>query len=429
VSAAGESRRPENNVKRRVVVTGVGLISSVGAGTEENWSAIRNGQNGIGPITQFDTTGFAARIAGEVKNFDPLSYVDKKDVKKMGRFIQFAMAASEFAVKSANLKVPEAEAENFGVYIGSGIGGFEVIEREHRMLLERGPSRISPFFIPSCIVNLASGYVSIRYGAKGPNSATATACTTSAHSIGDSYRLIQHGYADVMICGGAEACVTPMGIGGFAAMRALSTRNDEPHRASRPWDRDRDGFVVGEGSGILILEELEHAQKRNAPILAEMVGYGMSSDAHHITSPPDNGDGAYRVMRNALRDAGIEPSRVQYVNAHGTSTGQGDKAETCAMKRAFGDHAKHLAVSSTKSMTGHLLGGAGGLEAGITILALRDQIAPPTVNLENPDPDCDLDYVPNQARPMMIEYAASNSFGFGGTNGCLLFKRYPANNN
>ncbi len=416
-------------MKRRVVVTGIGLISSVGTGTEENWSAIRNGQNGIGLITQFDTAGFAARIAGEVKNFDPLAYVDKKDVKKMGRFIQFAMAASEFAVKSANLKVPEAEAENFGVYIGSGIGGFEVIEREHRILLERGPSRISPFFIPSCIVNLASGYVSIRYGAKGPNSATATACTTSAHSIGDSYRLIQHGYADVMICGGAEACVTPMGIGGFAAMRALSTRNDEPHRASRPWDRDRDGFVVGEGSGILILEDLEHAQKRNAPILAEMVGYGMSSDAHHITSPPDNGDGAYRVMRNALRDAGIEPCNVQYVNAHGTSTGQGDKAETCAMKRAFGEHAKHLAVSSTKSMTGHLLGGAGGLEAGITVLALRDQIAPPTVNLEHPDPECDLDYVPNHARPMAIEYAASNSFGFGGTNGCLVFKRYPADNN
>jgi 3-oxoacyl-[acyl-carrier-protein] synthase II len=416
-------------VKRRVVVTGVGLITSVGTGTEENWSAIRNGRNGIGPITQFDTTGFAARIAGEVKDFDPLKYVDKKDVKKMGRFIQFAMAASEFAVNSANLKVPEEEAENFGVYIGSGIGGFEVIEREHRTLLERGPSRISPFFIPSCIVNLASGYVSIRYGAKGPNSATATACTTSAHSIGDSYRLIQHGYADVMISGGAEACVTPMGIGGFAAMRALSTRNDEPHRASRPWDRDRDGFVVGEGSGILILEELERAKKRNAPILAEIVGYGMSSDAHHITSPPDDGEGAYRVMRNALRDAGIEPFQVQYVNAHGTSTGQGDKAETCAMKRAFGEHAAKLAVSSTKSMTGHLLGGAGGLEAGITVLALRDQIAPPTVNLENPDPECDLDYVPNQARPMAIEYAASNSFGFGGTNGCLVFKRYQPSNN
>src|SRR5436305_7369227 len=416
-------------MRRRVAVTGVGLLTSVGKGTEESWSALRAGTNGIGPITQFDASKFSARIAGEVKDFDPLDYVDKRDVKKMGRFIQFAMAASEFAVQSARLEVPESDAESFGVYIGSGIGGFEVIEREHRILPESGPSRVSPFFIPSCIVNLASGYVSIRYGAKGPNSATATACTTSAHSIGDSYRLIQHGYAEVMVSGGAEAWFTPMGIGGFAAMRALSTRNDEPHRASRPWDRDRDGFVVGEGSGILILEELEHARKRNAPILAEMVGYGMSSDAHHITSPPDDGDGAYRVMRNALRDAGIEPCMVQYVNAHGTSTGQGDKAETCAMKRAFGDHASKLAVSSTKSMTGHLLGGAGGLEAGITVLALRDQIAPPTINLEHPDEGCDLDYVPNQARPMKIEYAASNSFGFGGTNGCLLFKRYTPDNN
>ena len=411
-------------VRRRVVVTGVGLLTSVGIGTEQTWSAIKEGKNGIGPITQFDASQFSARIAGEVKDFDPLNYVDKKDVKKMGRFIQFAMAASEFAVQSAQLQVPQEEAESFGVYIGSGIGGFEVIEREHKTLLERGPGRISPFFIPSCIVNLASGYVSIRYGAKGPNSATATACTTSAHSIGDSFRLVQHGYADVMICGGSEACVTPLGIGGFAAMRALSTRNDEPHRASRPWDKERDGFVVGEGAGILVLEELERAQKRGAPILAEIVGYGMSADAHHITSPPDDGDGGYRVMRNALKDARVEPSQVQYINAHGTSTGQGDKAETCAIKRAFGEHAKRLAVSSTKSMTGHLLGGAGGLEAGITVLAIRDGIAPPTINHEFPDPDCDLDYVPNHARPLAIEYAASNSFGFGGTNGCLVFKKY-----
>jgi 3-oxoacyl-[acyl-carrier-protein] synthase II len=396
----------------------------VGSGTEDCWSAIRNGKNGIELITQFDASAFACRIAGEVKNFDPLTYVDKKDVKKMGRFIQFAMAATEFAVQSARLEVIPEQAENVGVYIGSGIGGFEVIEREHKNLLERGPSRISPFFIPSCIVNLASGYVSIRYGAKGPNSATATACTTSAHSIGDSFRLIQHGDADVMICGGSEACVTPMVIGGFAAMRALSTRNDEPHRASRPWDKKRDGFVVGEGSGILILEELDHAVRREAPILAEIVGYGMSADAHHITAPPDDGDGGYRVMRNALRDAGIPASCIQYVNAHGTSTGQGDRAETIALKRAFGDHAKKVAVSSTKSMTGHLLGGAGGLEAGITVLAIRDQIAPPTVNYEFPDPECDLDYVPNQARPSEIEYALSNSFGFGGTNGCLVFKRY-----
>ncbi len=409
---------------RRVVVTGVGLISPVGTGTEECWSAICAGKNGIGPITQFDASGFSCRFAGEVKNFDPLVYVDKKDVKKMGRFIQFAMAAAEFAMSSAKLTIAPEEAERVGVYIGSGIGGFEVIEREHRTLLERGPSRISPFFIPSCIVNLASGYVSIRYGAKGPNSATATACTTSAHSIGDSFRLIQHGDADIMICGGSEACVTPMGIGGFAAMRALSTRNDEPHRASRPWDKQRDGFVVGEGSGILILEELGHAIRRNAPILAEIVGYGMSGDAHHITAPPEDGDGAYRVMRNALRDAGISPSAVQYVNAHGTSTDVGDRAETIALKRTFGEHARKLAVSSTKSMTGHLLGGAGGLEAGITVLAIRDQIAPPTINYEFPDPECDLDYVPNQARKMEIEYALSNSFGFGGTNGCLIFKRF-----
>ncbi len=409
---------------RRVVVTGIGLLSSVGSGTEECWSAIRDGTNGIEQITQFDASDFACRIAGEVKSFDPLLYVDKKDVKKMGRFIQFAMAASGFAVESARLNVAPEDAEKTGVYIGSGIGGFEVIEREHKILLERGPSRISPFFIPSCIVNLASGYVSIRYGAKGPNSATATACTTSAHSIGDSYRLIQHGYADVMICGGSEACVTPMGIGGFAAMRALSTRNEEPHRASRPWDKERDGFVVGEGSGILVLEDLEHAQRRDAPIIAEVVGYGMSADAHHITAPPEDGDGGYRVMRNALLDAAIEPSQVQYVNAHGTSTGLGDKAETIALKHAFGEHARKLAVSSTKSMTGHLLGGAGGLEAGITVLAIRDQVAPPTVNYEFPDPECDLDYVPNQARPMEIEYALSNSFGFGGTNGCLIFKRF-----
>jgi 3-oxoacyl-[acyl-carrier-protein] synthase II len=417
---------PLHSGPRRVVVTGVGLLASVGTGTAECWSAVCRGVNGIGPITQFDASGFTCRIAGEVKGFDPLLYIDKKDVKKMGRFIQFAMAASEFAVQSARLRVTPEEAESIGVYIGSGIGGFEVIEREHKILLERGPNRISPFFIPSCIVNLASGYVSIRYGAKGPNSATATACTTSAHAIGDSYRLIQHGDADVMICGGSEACVTPMGIGGFAAMRALSTRNDEPAKASRPWDRERDGFVVGEGSGILVLEELTHARRRDAPIFAEITGYGMSADAHHITSPPEDGDGGYRVMRNALRDAGIQPSQVQYINAHGTSTGLGDKAETVAIKRAFGDHAKQIVVSSSKSMTGHLLGGAGGLEAGITVLAIRDQIAPPTINYEFPDPDCDLDYVPNQARQIDIEYALSNSFGFGGTNGCLIFKRFEA---
>ncbi|HEY3937551.1 MAG TPA: beta-ketoacyl-ACP synthase II [Bryobacteraceae bacterium] len=410
--------------QRRVVVTGIGLLSSVGTGTEECWSAICQGRSGIGRITQFDPTAFASQIAGEVKEFDPLRYVEKKELKKMGRFIQFAMAAAEFAVASARLELPPEEAESVGVYIGSGIGAFEVIEREHKILLERGPGRLSPFFIPSCIVNLASGYVSIKYNAQGPNSATATACTTSAHSIGDSFRLIQRGDADVMICGGSEACVTPMGVGGFAAMRALSTRNDEPERASRPWDRERDGFVIGEGSGILILEELEHARKRGAPIVAEMVGYGQSSDAHHITAPPEDGNGGYRVMRNAMRDAGIEPSQVQYVNAHGTSTGVGDKAETIAMKSAFGEHAHKLAVSSTKSMTGHLLGGAGGFEAGITVLAIRDGVAPPTINYEFPDTECDLDYVPNQSRKLDIEYALSNSFGFGGTNGCLIFKRY-----
>jgi 3-oxoacyl-[acyl-carrier-protein] synthase II len=411
-------------LRRRVVVTGVGLLCSNGTGTDECWSAILQSRGGISPITQFDASQFSCRIAGEVKNFNPLDYIEKKEVKKMGRFIQFAIAASDFAVKSANLQVKPEDAETVGVYIGSGIGGFEVIEREHEVFLTRGPSRISPFFIPSCIVNLASGYVSIRYGAKGPNSATATACTTSAHSIGDSFRLIQHDYADVMICGGAEACITPMGIGGFAAMRALSTRNDNPEHACRPWDKDRDGFIVGEGAGIVILEELQRAVNRGAPILAEVVGYGMSSDAHHITSPPEDGEGAYRVMRNAFKDAGIEASAVQYVNAHGTSTPLGDMAETTALKRAFGEHAPRLAVSSTKSMTGHLLGGAGGLEAGITALAIRDQIAPPTINYEFPDPLCDLDYVPNKARPMAIEYALSNSFGFGGTNGCLIFKKY-----
>jgi len=405
-------------------VTGVGLLSPLGIGTEATWEAIRAGKSGIGPITQFDAAAFSCRIAGEVKGFDPARYIEKKEIKKMGRFIQFAIAAADCALKSAGLKVTPENAEQVGVYIGSGIGGFEVIEREHQTYLEHGPRRISPFFIPATIVNLASGHVSIRSGAKGPNSATATACTTSAHSIGDSYRLIQHGDADAMICGGTEACITPMGIGGFAAMRALSTRNDEPERASRPWDRDRDGFVVGEGAGILVLEELEFALRRGAHILAEMKGYGMSADAFHVTAPPDNGDGAYRVMRNCMRDAGIEPGQVDYINAHGTSTEVGDLAETAAIKRAFGDHAYKVAVSSTKSMTGHLLGGAGGLEAGITVLAIRDQIAPPTINHDNPDPLCDLDYVPNQARPMKIEYALSNSFGFGGTNGSLIFKRY-----
>jgi 3-oxoacyl-[acyl-carrier-protein] synthase II len=409
-----------------VVVTGVGLVSPLGIGTAATWNAIRAGECGIAHITQFDPTGFSCRIAGEVKGFDPGAYIEKKEIKKMGRFIQFAVAAADGAMKDSGLVVTPETEERVGVYVGSGIGGFEVIEREHITFLQHGPRRISPFFIPATIINLAAGYISIRTGAKGPNSATATACTTSAHCIGDAYRLIQHGYADAMISGGTEACITPMGIGGFAAMRALSTRNEEPLRASRPWDRDRDGFVVGEGAGILILEELEFARARGAHIIAEIVGYGMSADAHHVTAPPDDGDGAYRVMRNSMQDAKIDPSQVDYINAHGTSTEVGDRAETQAIKRAFGDHAKKVAVSSTKSMTGHLLGGAGGLEAGITVLAIRDQIAPPTINHENPDPLCDLDYVPNTARPMKMEYALSNSFGFGGTNGSLIFKRYEA---
>jgi 3-oxoacyl-[acyl-carrier-protein] synthase II len=411
-------------VSRRVVVTGVGLLTSVGIGTEATWQSLLAGKSGIRRITAFDATAFSCQIAGEVEGFEPGRYIEKKEIKKMGRFIQFAIAAADCALSSAALHIGPDEAERAGVYIGSGIGGFEVIEREHQTLLEHGPRRISPFFIPATIVNLASGYVSIRTGAKGPNSATATACTTSAHSIGDSFKIIQRDDADVMICGGTEACITPMGIGGFAAMRALSTRNDEPQRASRPWDLDRDGFVVGEGSGILILEELEYARQRGARIMAEIVGYGMSADAFHVTAPPPDGEGAVRVMRNAMKDARIEGHQIQYINAHGTSTELGDRAETAAIKRCFGEYAGKLAVSSTKSMTGHLLGGAGGLEAGITVLAIRDQVAPPTINYETPDPECDLDYVPNHARPMRIDYALTNSFGFGGTNGALIFKRY-----
>ena len=411
-------------MSRRVVVTGVGLLSSVGIGTEATWQGVLAGKSGIGRITAFDATLFSCQIAGEVQGFDPALYIEKKEIKKMGRFIQFAIAAADCALSSSGLRVEPEQAERTGVYIGSGIGGFEVIEREHQTLLEHGPRRISPFFIPATIVNLASGYVSIRTGAKGPNSATATACTTSAHSIGDSFKIIQRDDADAMICGGTEACITPMGIGGFAAMRALSTRNNEPQRASRPFDLHRDGFVVGEGSGILVLEELETARRRGARILAEIVGYGMSADAFHVTAPPPDGHGAVRVMQVAMKDAGIEGHQIQYINAHGTSTDVGDRAETAAIKSCFGDHARKLAVSSTKSMTGHLLGGAGGLEAGLTVLAIRDQVAPPTINYETPDPECDLDYVPNQARPMRIEYALSNSFGFGGTNGALIFKRY-----
>jgi 3-oxoacyl-[acyl-carrier-protein] synthase II len=407
---------------RRVVVTGLGLICGVGNSTDEVWKGLLAGKSGVGRITQFDASAFACQIAAEVKNFDPFAYIEKKEVKKMGRFIHFALAASEEAIKMSGLEVTPENAEMVGVHIGSGIGGFDIIEREHSALIEGGPRKISPFFIPAAIVNLAAGQVSMRFGAKGPNEATATACTTSAHSIGDSFRIIQHGDADVMIAGGSEAAITPMGVGGFAAMRALSTRNDDPAHASRPWDKDRDGFVIGEGAGILILEELDHARRRGAPILAEIVGYGMSSDAYHMTQPAPEHEGGFRVMRNALRDARLEPGAVGYVNAHGTSTPIGDTLEAHAIRNLFG---KQIPVSSTKSMTGHLLGGAGGLEAGVTVLALRDQILPPTINLESQDPGTDgMDFVPNQARKHDFEYAMSNSFGFGGTNGALLFKRW-----
>ncbi len=409
---------------RRVVVTGIGLICGVGNSTEEVWRNLLAGKSGIGRITQFDAAQFACQIAAEVRNFDPLQFVEKKEVKKMGRFIHLALAAAEEAVRSARLEITQELAPRVGVHIGSGIGGFDVIEREHSALLSGGPRKISPFFIPAAIVNLAAGQVSIRFNAKGPNEATCTACTSSAHSVGDAFRIISRCDADVMIAGGTEAAITPMGVGGFAAMRALSTRNDDPERSSRPWDKDRDGFVIGEGAGILILEELEFARQRGATILAEIVGYGMSADANHITQPAPEGEGGFRVMRNALADAKLRPEQIRYINAHGTSTDIGDRLETVAIKRAFGDHAYKLAVSSTKSLTGHLLGGAGGLEAGITVLALRDQKLPPTINLEHPDEGCDLDYVPNRAREAAVEFAASNSFGFGGTNGCLIFRRW-----
>ena len=421
-TTSASTRRQASNLARRVVITGLGLLCAVGNTTAEVWPALLAGKNGVDRITGFDASAFACQIAAEVKSFDLLNFIEKKEIKKMGRFIHFALAASDEAMKMSQLQVTPENAERIGVHIGSGIGGFDVIEREHTALMQGGPRKISPFFIPASIINLAAGHVSMRYGAKGPNEATATACTTSAHSVGDSFRIIQHNDADVMIAGGTEAAITPMGVGGFAAMRALSTRNDDPAHASRPWDKDRDGFVIGEGAGILIMEELEHARQRNAPILAEIVGYGMSSDAYHMTQPAPEHEGGFRVMRNALRDAGLEASAVGYVNAHGTSTPIGDTLEAHAIRNLFG---KKVPVSSTKSMTGHLLGGAGGLEAGVTVLALRDQILPPTVNLENQDPGTDgMDFVPNQARKAQFDYAMSNSFGFGGTNGALLFKRW-----
>ena len=409
---------------RRVVVTGIGLVSSLGIGTNENWSALLAGHSGVGAITKFDASQFATQIAGEVRGFNPLDFIEKKDVKKMDVFIQYAIAASQFAMDDSGFRVTPDIATRVGVVIASGIGGFTTIEREHRALLEGGPRKISPFFIPSAIINLAAGQVSIRFGAKGPNSATCTACSASAHAIGDAYETIRRGAADVMIAGGSEAAITPMGIGGFGAMRALSTRNDEPGRASRPFDRDRDGFIVGEGSGVVILEEYQLAMARGARVYAELVGYGMSADAYHITAPSEDGEGAFRVMRTAIEGGGITPQDVSYINAHGTSTPQGDSLETLAIKRCFGDHAYKLAVSSTKSMTGHLLGAAGGLEAGISALAVYHQMAPPTINLDDADPACDLDYVPKHSRALKIDYALSNSFGFGGTNAALLFKRF-----
>jgi 3-oxoacyl-[acyl-carrier-protein] synthase II len=412
--------------RRRVVVTGIGLVSSLGIGTEANWRSLLAGESGVATITKFDPTEFSTRIAGEVKGFDPLAYIEKKDVKKMDIFIQYAIAASQFAVDDAALTFPPEEAPRVGVFIASGIGGFTTIEREHLALIKGGPRKISPFFIPSAIINLAAGQVSIRFGAKGPNLATCTACSASAHALGDAFELIKRGAADVMIAGGSEAAITPMGVGGFAALRALSTRNDDPERASRPFDHDRDGFIVGEGSGMLILEEYERAKARNARIYAEVVGYGMSADAYHITAPSEDGDGPFRVMGSAMESAGVQPSQVDYINAHGTSTPHGDRVETVAIKRCFGEHARNVAVSSTKSMTGHLLGAAGGLEAGITALAVYHQVAPPTINLDHPDEECDLDYIPLVKREMKIEYALSNSFGFGGTNAALMFRRFHA---
>jgi len=403
----------------------LGLICAVGNTSAEAWTNLLAGKSGVATITGFDSTGYACTIAAEVKNFDPLNFIEKKEARKMGRFIHLCMAATDEAVKMSGLNITPEIAERVGVHIGSGIGGFDIIEREHSNLINGGPRKISPFFIPAAIINLAAGHVSIRYNAKGPNEATATACTTSAHSIGDAYKIIARNDADVMIAGGTEAAITPMGVGGFAAMRALSTRNDCPEKASRPFDVDRDGFVIGEGAGILILEDLEFARRRGATIMAEVIGYGMSADAYHITQPAEEGEGGYRVMLNALRDANLKPEQIDYINVHGTSTPLGDVLETKAIKHAFGEHVKNgLAVSSTKSMTGHLLGGAGGLEAGITVLALRDQMLPPTINLDNPDPECDLDYVPNKSRKAKVNIALSNSFGFGGTNGSLIFRRW-----
>ena len=417
---------PRFSAPRRVAVTGIGLVSPVGIGNAANWEAILSGKNGVGPITRFDPSPFACRIAAEVKGFDPSLFIPKKEIKKMDTFIHYAMGAAHFAMEDSGLPVTDENRERIAVIVGSGIGGLPLIERTQKEFVESGSSArvISPFFITGLIVNEAAGNISIKYGLKGPNLATVTACTTGAHAVGEAYRKIQYGEADSAVAGGTESVITPLAVGGFDVMRALSRRNDAPEKASRPWDKGRDGFVIGEGAGLVVLEEMEAAKKRGANIYCELVGYGMSGDAFHIAAPSEDGDGPARVMRNALEDAGLNPGQIDYINAHGTSTPAGDKAETVAIKLVFGDHAKKLAVSSTKSMTGHLLGAAGGLETAICALAVRDQVMPPTINYDEPDPECDLDYVPNTARKTRIEYAMSNSFGFGGTNGCLIFKRW-----
>jgi 3-oxoacyl-[acyl-carrier-protein] synthase II len=411
-------------MKRRVVVTGFGLVTPCGNDVATTWAAMLRGKSGADYIKKFDTEKFSVKFACEVKDFDPLNFLDKKEARRMGAFTHFAIAASDEAMRHSGLKVDDSNAEMIGTYISSGIGDFWAIEREHDKLLAGGPDRVSPFFIPQSIVNLAAGNVSIRHGLKGPNTATATACAAGAHAIGDSFRLIERGDADAMVCGGAESAITPMSVAGFASMRALSTRNDEPQRASRPFDAERDGFVIGEGAGIIILEELEFAKARGATIYAEIAGYGMSGDAFHITAPDETGSGPMRVMQKAMKDAGITPDRIGYINAHGTSTPYNDKYETLAIKKTFGEHAYKLAVSSTKSMTGHALGAAGGIEAVFSILALHENVLPPTINYEFPDPECDLDYIVNEARNSEVEYVLSNSFGFGGTNACLIFKRF-----
>jgi 3-oxoacyl-[acyl-carrier-protein] synthase II len=414
----------KKTVERRVVITGIGLVSPLGIGTKESWDTLLQGKSGVSPISKFDVSGYSSKIAGQIPDFDPLDFIDKKEARKMDEFIQYALAAADIAVKDSGIKQAALSGTRAGVYVGSGIGGIGFIEKTHKTLLEKGPGRVSPFFLVATIINEASGQISIKFGAKGPNSATATACTTSTHAIGDSFRIIARGDADVMIAGGAEAPITPLGVAGFCALRALSLRNDEPERASRPFDAKRDGFVIGEGSGIVIMEELGAAMKRGANIYAEVVGYGMSADAYHVTAPSLDGDGAKLCMSRALMDGAIEPKEIDYINAHGTSTPYNDKIETAAIKKVFGDHAYKIGVNSTKSMTGHLLGAAGGLEVGFSILGLKNQIMPPTINYENPDPECDLDYIPNTARPSEMRYALTNSFGFGGTNGSLVLKRF-----